>query len=580
MVNPHLLDVLANILLFFGIGALFVPLLQRLKISPVLGYLLCGIIIGPHGLGLFVDAHPWMKNITIRETDTVHLLGELGIMTLMFMIGLELSFHRLKELKKYIFGLGLAQILISALAIAVIARLFNNAPEVATVIGAAFALSSTAIVMKLLEERHLSNQPVGILCFSILLMQDLAVIPILVLTASFTGDDPAGVARAIITAIIVGIVTVTAILIVGRKLLGPLLHSATLARSPEWLAVFTVFMVVACAILTNIAGLSLALGAFLAGLLIAETEYRHEVEVIIAPLKGLLLGIFFLSVGMMIDIQEVLSHPVLLLVSVAGIYLVKITILFPLCLLFRIDARRAAKASIFLSQPGEFALLILGVAMSTRLMPVEDVQFFFLVTALAMAFSPVLFRFAPLAGNFAARIMGQREMPEALAPQEEEEAPRKVIIAGFGRVGQMIAQILEEQKIPYIAFDYDAALAKTMEEAGTPIICADARHIETWQKFCDEKIMAAVIAIDDFDAKVEVLASLHNNWPLLQVIMRCRDTVEMNTLYDKGADYVVAETQESSLRIAQVLLGKAGTGLTEAENIVSKIRRSEALTQS
>jgi CPA2 family monovalent cation:H+ antiporter-2 len=384
-----------DILLFFGIAGIVVPILKRCKISPVLGYLICGIIVGPHGLADLSQQYNWLTPFTITDHKTVNILGELGIVALMFMIGLGLSFERLKELKLYIFGLGSLQISITALAIFLVALLFDNSIEVSLLIGASFALSSTAIVMNLLEEKKLSKKPIGVLNFSILLMQDLAVVPILVLAISFSSFEEGNITATILESLVIGILTVIVILFIGKKLLKPLLHSMSIYRNPEWLTSFTVFIIILCSTVTYMAGLSFALGAFLAGLLIAETEFRDEVETIISPLKGILLGIFFISIGMMIDIAEIFRYPLLLLASIIGIYLLKAMILYPLCRVFKISKKQSLQSAIYLSQPGEFALLILGTAHTTKLMPEENIQFFLLVTATAMTLTPAIFKLAP-----------------------------------------------------------------------------------------------------------------------------------------------------------------------------------------
>jgi CPA2 family monovalent cation:H+ antiporter-2 len=399
--TEHINSIISNILLFFGIAGIIVPILQKFKISSVIAYLICGIIIGPYGLAKFSEEYKLLEYITISETETVNLLGELGIITLMFMIGLELSLNHLKRLRVYILGIGSLQIIITASLIFGIALIFDNSVESSILIGVSLALSSTAIVMKMIEDKKLKGKPIGTLCFSILLMQDLAVVPILVLAGSFSGDSDENVLKILSTSIVLGIAVVAIILIFGKKVLGKLLSSTNLPKNPEWLISFVVFVVIGCAAITNYAGLSLALGAFLAGLLIAETQYKDEVENIVSPLKGLLLGIFFLSIGMMINIEEVLRQPALLLLSVIGIYIIKAAVLFPLCLAFKVPVKNATEASLYLAQPGEFALLILGAAMSTNLIPVEDLQFFLLVIVVSMALTPALFRIAPIiSSNF------------------------------------------------------------------------------------------------------------------------------------------------------------------------------------
>lgn len=570
--HHHLIDIISNILLFFAISGLVVPLLQRVKISPVLGYLTCGIIIGPFGITQFSDMHPWIAYLSIDEPGTVQMLGELGIITLMFMIGLELSFSRLKELRRFIFGLGSAQILATACIIFAIASLFDNSLQASVLLGASFALSSTAIVMKLLEERKLSSRPIGVLCFSILLMQDLAVVPILVLTSSFTGDTQSSVITALGTSLLLGAVTVMGIYWLGKKVLAPLLQSVSFSTTPEWLAAFIVLIVLTCSILTYSVGLSLALGAFMAGLLIAETEFKHEVEVVINPLKGLLLGLFFLSIGMIIDLAEVMRQPILLLLSVLGIYLLKACIILVLCLAFRVPGRQAAEASVYLAQPGEFALMILGVAISTQLMPAHDVQFFLLVTVVAMMLTPILFKLAPLAGNYGHRIFDGHEV----APSATTISGRnKVVIAGFGRVGQLVANALEEQRIPYIAFDHDGARVQQLKKQNFPVIYGDARKKELWHHLIGENIEAAIIAIDDHYATKHILKSLRTKFPLLPVIVRSKDSKDLNMLYDEGANEVVAETLESSLRIAQLLMEKLGIEPEETQRVIKKIRMQD-----
>jgi CPA2 family monovalent cation:H+ antiporter-2 len=564
----HLVDMLAHIMLFFGIAGIAVPLLQRLKLSPVLAYLVCGIIVGPHGLAALADAYPWLAAISIKEADTVHLLGELGIIALMFMIGLELSFERLKELRRLIFGLGTTQVAFSTLVIFIIAIAFDNTIEAAIVLGAAFALSSTAIAMKLLEEQRLVNRPIGKLCFAILLMQDLAVVPILVLASSLGGNGEQSILSSLLVALAVGLLTVLVIFVLGKRLLAPVLQWVSLSRNPEWLAAFSVFIVVGCAAITQSVGLSLAMGAFLAGLLIAETEFKHEVEVIISPLKGLLLGIFFLSVGMMIDVGEILRQPVLLALSVGGIFLIKALVLYPLCLSFKIPNRQAAEAAIYLSQPGEFALLILGAALASNLMPATDVQFFLLVTAIAMMMTPAMFKLAPAAGRLACGLAGEKiEEPEIPLLNE-----RVVVIAGFGRVGQLIGDALAEQKIAYIAFDQNIERVRSLKQKGYRVIYGDARRVELWKRLHSGNVVAAVIALDDRVATQATLIAIRAEWPLLDVIVRAKDTHDMLHLYDNGAKHVVAETLESSLSVARLIMRQLGTEDSATESIIRKLR--------
>jgi CPA2 family monovalent cation:H+ antiporter-2 len=568
----HLTSLLFHTLLFFGIAGIAVPLLQKLRMSPVLAYLLCGVAVGPYGLAALTEDYPWLLAVTITDNATVQMLGELGIITLMFMIGLELSLARLKELRRYIFGLGSAQILITATVIFLIASYFDNTLESAILLGASFALSSTAIVMKLLEDRRLNNRSIGVLCFSILLMQDLAVVPILVLAASFTGASDGNIGITLLSSLGIGLCTVLAIMLLGKRMLAPLLQSVSGARNTEWLVACIVFVVIACAVITEAAGLSLALGAFMAGLLLAETEFRHEVEVIISPLKGLLLGIFFLSIGMMINITEVTRTPLLLALAVAGIFALKAAILFPLCLWFKVPHRQAAEAALYLAQPGEFALLILGVAMASNLMPAHHVQFFLLVTALAMMVTPLLFKCAPFIAKLADRLTHIPAVDQDIPASGE----RVVIIAGFGRVGRVLADALTEQQIAYLGFDQHAERVQALKREGFRVIYGDARKQELWLRLHSEHVIAAVIAIDDHTATHTILKSLRARWPLLPVIVRAKDTQAMTTLYDLGATHVVVETLESSLSIVRLLMQQAGTDDAATEKIINALRNQNA----
>ncbi len=567
-VPNHLASIVSNILLFFGVAGIAVPLLQKLQMSPVLAYLLCGIAIGPNGLSALATLYPWLAAVTIDDVGTVQLLGELGIVTLMFMIGLELSLERLKDLRRFIFGLGSAQILVTAVAIFSIAVWFGNALEAAILLGASFALSSTAIVMKLLEDRRLNNRPIGILCFSILLMQDLAVVPILVLAASFSGAADDSIGKMLLSSLGIGICTVFAVMIVGKRILAPAFRTVSASRNPEWLVAFVIFFAVACAAITEAAGLSLALGAFLAGLLIAETEFKHEVEAIVSPLKGLLLGIFFLSVGMAINVIEVVRQPLLLALSVFGIFALKGTVIYLLCLCFRVQRRQAAEAALYLAQPGEFALLILGVALTANLMAADDVQFFLLVTALAMMATPLVFKVAPFAVRLTDRF-AKTPLVEQDAPETGEQV---VIIAGFGRVGKLLGDALAEQNIAYIAFDNNAERVQALRHSGYRVVLGDAKRSDLWRRLHSGGIAAAVIATDDHAATRSILRTIQVERPLLPVIVRAKDTDDVSALYDMGAKYVVAETLESSLSIVRLLMKQAGKDDMQIEEILRNTR--------
>ncbi len=563
--SQEIFHVISNVLLFLGVSGLLIPVLQRFRLSPVLAYLLCGMLIGPYGLALLVSQYPWLSAISMSDSKTVSLLGEFGIITLMFMIGLELSFRRLKELKSYVFGLGSAQIIVTALLIFAISRVVNHSIPASMLIGASFALSSTAVVMQLLEEQRLSNRGVGILCFSVLLMQDLAVVPILVLAYSFAPDNDYSIVFLLARSILLAVLTVVLIYLLGRWLLRPVLNIISDARNPEWLSSFMMLIVITCASLTLMAGLSAALGAFLAGLLIAETEFRYEMEVIISPIKSLLLGIFFMSVGMQINLAEIAKHPGLILSSVLGLYTLKSIALFVVAKLFKIESKQAAQASIYLAQSGEFAFMIISLASLAQIISADDAQYFMMITALSMMLTPLLFKIAPYLTN---RLAQNHPVFEV---DNFDFHERMVIIAGFGRIGKLLGEILEQQRVPYIAIDRHAEKVQRLRKQGFRVFYGDARKIDLWKLVHAQSAVAAVITVDDQHAANAIIKAIQGKWPLLPIIVRAKDIADISSMHDLGAKYVVPETLESSLRIARILMQELGI---DQESIDGAIEQS------
>ncbi|MDF3023652.1 MAG: hypothetical protein K0R10_1013 [Alphaproteobacteria bacterium] len=390
----------SQLLIVLGIAGLTVPFLHRLKITPVLGYLLCGVLIAPHGPFAWIEteaagaASDAAASITMPE-GALERFGELGIVFLMFMIGLKLSINNLWKMRRDVFGLGGCQVMVTALVIFFVARAFGNGVEISVLMAACLSFSSTAVVMQLLEEKKSEGTPIGKLCFSVLLMQDLMVVPVLAMVSVFAASDSDNLLFPIAKAMGIAAVAITLIYVLGMRILPPLLNIVKPHRRREWLMSFVLFIVIGSAMLTEYAGLSGALGAFLAGLLLAETEYRKDVEEIIAPVKGLLMGVFFLSVGLMVDLREVAEHMTWLAASVVGIGIAKAAIMFAVARGFGVHRRVAAEASIMLGQCGEFAFVILTLALSAGLVPRGDAQFFMLVTALSMFVTPFVTALAP-----------------------------------------------------------------------------------------------------------------------------------------------------------------------------------------
>lgn len=563
---------LEDILLVLAISGLVIPLLQKIKVSPVLGYLLCGLLIGPYGFGQLTYSYPALSAFFITDTDMIAILAELGVVFLLFMIGLELTLSKLWALRKMVLGLGSAQIMITGLIIFAIALQFNNNVPTSILVGAAFALSSTAMVMQVLYERHMISRPVGRTCFSVLLMQDLAVVPILVLVGAFsvTADTSESstlllVAKALITAILV----IAAMFAIGKLCLRPLFRLIGKAQNVEWLFALSLFLVMIAALTTHSFGLSAALGAFLAGLIIGETEYRHEIHVITEPVKGILIGIFFLSVGMEVNLGEVVQHAFWLPIAVIGIFAIKAIVFFPIARLFSVPRAEAAHASVMLAQCGEFAFIVIGLAYVGGLLPEEDSQFFLLVATTSLLVTPLATKLGPLAERWATpkKADGENKSAEDILPNDEEG---HIIIAGFGRIGQTIATVLEGQKIPYTAIDNTHEDVQKFRKQGYPVIYGNASQIDLWRNLNTDKARAVVVTINDFSMAKKIVRILHKEWPNLPIIVRVRELKRHEEFYEAGATAVIPELLESALTIVRKLLENIGVERDEAHNIVGK----------
>ena len=351
-------------MIFLLAAGILVPLLHRARVPTVLGYLVIGGLIGPYGLGLFTADAPWLANIVITDLAGVNALAELGVIFLLFMIGLELSLDRLWAMRRLVFGLGSLQVVVTAGLIGGVARAFGNSLAASVVLGSCLALSSTAIVMQLLVERRQLGAPLGQTAFAILLMQDLAVVPILFLVGILGQPHTADVGTELLVSLAQAVAVITVIYALGTRLMRPMLHLVARTRSPDMFTATTLLIILACSTLTGAGGLSMALGAFLAGLLLAETEFRHSVEVTIEPFKGLLLGLFFMSVGMGIDYRVVGREAGWIAGSVAGLFLIKGGITAALARLFRLPRATAVETGLLLGQGGEFAFVVVGMAMT------------------------------------------------------------------------------------------------------------------------------------------------------------------------------------------------------------------------
>ena len=547
---------LREIILFLALAGLLIPLLARLRINPVLGFLAFGTLIGPYGLASFAAQWPWLSWLTFARPEDVEFLAELGVIFLMFMIGLDMSMQRLWSMRRLVFGLGGLQVVLTAAAIGLLAARFGNGVEASVILGVVLAFSSTAIIMQLLIQRRELGTPLGQSAFAILLCQDLAVVPLLVLISILGSSTAEGsFAFLLASATLKGVLTVVALYLIGRRVVRPLFHQIAADRQADTFTALTLLTTLGVAALTYSAGLSMALGALLAGLIIAETEFRHEVEITIEPFKGLLMGLFFLSVGMGIDLRALLAQPVWIPLSVVGLFALKGLIVTVLLRVFGLSWGRATEGGLLLGQGGEFAFIVIGLALSFDLIARPVGQFMLIVVGVSMLIAPLVARLGQGLGDAIDRRMPPARLPEDVALGALDG---HVIIAGYGRVGQMVGQMLAEQGVRFVAIEHDAKTVALHRKAGAALIFGDASRPELLRKLHIERARAVVLTMDHTAAATHAVQGIRRIEPRMYIIARSRDEKHALLLREAGASIVVPETLESSLKLAGSVLETLG----------------------
>ncbi|MBL8701748.1 MAG: cation:proton antiporter [Alphaproteobacteria bacterium] len=568
--DPVQLPFIHELALFLACAGIVVPLFRRLRVSPVLGFLAIGIVIGPLGLGRVVPPDSIWDALVIRDVETTRVVAEFGVVFLLFLIGIELSPERLWAMRRLVFGLGGSQVVVSSAALALVAAALGARPGGAVALGACLALSSTAIVMQLLAERGQIGSQVGRASFAVLLLQDLAVVPILFIIALLAADGAAVATGTAGVAILKATAAVAAIAIAGRFALRPLFRLVSGRHSADQFLAMALLVVVATALATHAAGLSLALGAFLAGLLLAETEFRHSISISIEPFKGLLLGLFFMSVGMTIDLAAVAPRAGQLLALVAAMVALKALLAFALARGFGIAAGPASEIACLLGPPGEFGFVVIGTAMAKGLLAPSIGQTSLAVVSLGMLLAPG----AAWLGRVAHRRLGSGADAE---PREEIPALEgHLIVAGFGRVGGMLREILDTQQLPYIAVERDAAIVAVARADGVEAYVGDAARPEMLDRLGLDRAVAIVVTMDDMPAIERIVASVRRRWPSLPIVARARDQAHARRLLALGATTVVPETLEAALELAEVSLCAAGVEHDAARQLIDR-RRTEIL---
>jgi CPA2 family monovalent cation:H+ antiporter-2 len=578
MTASHDLGLYRETLVFLGTAGIIIPLMARFHISPVLGFLGAGMALGPHGLGRLAEMVPAVGYVTILSQDAIDRLGELGVVFLLFTIGLELSFDRLRTMRRLVFGFGLLQVVVTTLAIGAVALAFNRALGPSLVIGACLALSSTAIVLQLLAEQRRLSTRTGRTVFAVLLAQDLAVVPMLFLVALLGGTAVASgplasfaggsVLVGLLIAVVQAAVAVVLILAIGHVLLKPLLRLVARTRNRELFMAATLFVLFGAALLTQAAGLSMALGAFLAGLLLSDTEFRREIEVEVDAFKGLLLGLFFMSVGMRVDLAGALREPLLVALSAVGMIGVKAAIIAALARAYRVAWPVAIEAGLLLAGGGEFAFLLLGLGRSSGLIGAPVESFMLLVTATTMLLTPALASIGRSAGrrvrHVAADAGGFGEAPPAAAGV--------TLVIGYGRVGRLVAGMLSDAGEPFLAVDRNADVIAAERRADRRLVYGDASRREFLTRCGLAEARAVVVTMDDPVAAEHVVAAVRAERSDLPLIVRARDAAHAERLFRLGATDVVPETVEASLDLASTTLKTLGGAHADVDGAIAAKR--------
>jgi K+:H+ antiporter len=533
---------------FLVASVLVVPLFQWMRASPVLGYLAVGALIGPFGLAV------------IDDVEGVARLAELGVVFLLFTIGLELSFERLLAMRRLIFGLGGLQVLIVGTVISYFAYSWGNTIEASVIVGFSLALSSTAIVTQVLIERGEFATPLGRRTFSILLFQDLAVVPLIMLVSILSnggaGQEPLELARLIGIALLQAVGAILTILVVGRYALRYLFRIVTWTRSPELFMALTLLAVLSTAWATGQSGLSMALGAFLAGLVLSETEFRPQVEIDIQPFKGLLLGLFFISVGMGLDFAVIQDQPFEVFLGVVGLIFVKSTLIAALSVMFGVTASQASRTGLLLGAGGEFAFVVIGGALVGGVIDRDVAQYMLIVAGVSLALTPILM----IVGNGISYLIARRyrKEQEIEVGELDDDLSGHVIIAGYGRVGRTVSRLLADQMVPYVALDMSPARAQLSRKKGEPVFYGDASRHDVLERAGAGRAAAIVVTLNDFEATTHAVASVREKWPKVPVFVRAHDLTHSRELAEMGATGIVPETLEVSLKLSSDVLHALG----------------------
>lgn len=539
--------IMKDALVILGAAGIVIPLFARFRVTPIIGFILIGLLVGPYGLGRMVPDYNWLSYVTINDQERLEPFAEFGIILLLFAIGLELSFNRLWQLRKLVFGLGALELLVIGSLLAAILSMMGQYWTGALALGLALAFSSTALVLPISG----TNTPVGRAALSMLLFEDIMIVPVIFLLGALAPFAAEEGAVSLFETIWQGLLVVFVMMVAGRFLLPKLFAQAARTKSPELFLAASLLVVIGASLATAFVGLSPIVGALIAGLLIAETEYHTEVEGIMEPFKGLALGIFLITVGMGIDLATIWNNLWMILGAVVGVLTLKAVVTGVLLRLMGARRSTATETGILMASPSETTLIVLAAATSALLVQPGTAQFWQIVTAIGLTITPLL----ALLGRYVARRV---EPAPTLDEVDGDSATPRVIIVGFGRVGRLIAQMLEMHDKPYVAVDADSDLIEQARRDGYYAVFGNAMRSDSLDHLGIDQAPAVILTMDEHVLAQRLVKKLRASHPDLPIIARARDSFHAAQLYRSGASTAVPETLESSLQLSEAVLVDLG----------------------
>ena len=567
------MPVYSDALVVLGTAGIVVPLVHRLGISPVLGYLGAGAVLGPLGLGSFIAQVPLLYWFTVVDVRNVAGIADLGVVFLLFLVGLELTYERLMAMRRLIFGLGGLQVAITTVGLTMVIAAAGQKPQIAVMLGACLALSSTAIVLEVLSGQGRLSSSAGRASFAVLLAQDLAVIPLLLFISILGADKGGSVLASIGFALAQAIGAIALIVLIGQVMLRPLFRQVARTGSSELFIAAILFVIVGTGVVAAAADLSMALGAFVAGLLLAETEFRKAIEATIQPFKGLLLGIFFFTVGMGIDVRVLAQQPLWLLVSVIGLIGLKAMVVMGLARWYKFSVPASIETGLLLGPGGEFAFVGIGLAAALGVVSPSVATFTFAVTSLSMALIPVL---AIIANRCAAYLKEPSTYDPKLAAAPIAQKQHAIVV-GHGRVGKVVCALLEEHRIAYTAVDDNSISVAADRAQGRAVYYGDATNGAFLRACGLMDASGVIITIHTRSAIDEIVREVRAARPDILIVSRARDAEHARHLYAVGVTDAVPETVEASLQLSEAAL--IGLGIPTGPVIASIHERRDEFRQ-